>query len=64
METTNNRFVINDGTTAGGHPAARLDEVVTNTRTAVSDAAYTVLVTDRMVAYTVLTAARTITLHR
>jgi Major tropism determinant N-terminal domain len=62
MEITNNRFVINDGTTAGGHPAARLDEVVTNTRTAVSDAAYTVLVTDRMVAYTVLTAARTITL--
>jgi hypothetical protein len=62
MDTTNNRLVINDGTTTGGHPAARLDEVVTNARTAVTDAAYTVLATDRTVAYTTLTAARIVTL--
>ena len=43
-------------------PHAKLAEVITNTRTAVSDAAYTALVTDRMVAYTALTAARVITL--
>ncbi len=62
MDTTNNRLVINDGSTAGGHPAARLDEVITNTRTAVSDAVYTVLPSDRTVAYTALTAARVVTL--
>jgi hypothetical protein len=62
MDTTNNRLVISDGTTPGGFPSAKLSEVVTNTRTAISDAAYTVLTTDRMVAYTALTAARVITL--
>ena len=62
MDTTNNRLVVNDGVTAGGAPHAKLAEVITNTRAAVSDAAYTALVTDRMVAYTALTAARVITL--
>jgi hypothetical protein len=62
MDTTNNRLVINDGALAGGYPAAKLSETITNTRTAVSDAAYPVLATDRMVAYTVLTAPRVITL--
>gem|GEM_PF-1996019 len=62
MDTTNNRLVINDGSTVGGWPAAKLSEVITNTRTAVADANYTVLATDRMVAYNALTAARTITL--
>src|SRR5579862_1510935 len=62
MDTTNNRLVVNDGSTAGGWPAAKLSEVITNTHTAVSDAAYTALATDRMVAYTALTAARTVTL--
>ncbi|MBV8971997.1 MAG: hypothetical protein JO290_06870 [Sphingomonadaceae bacterium] len=62
FDTTNNRLVMNDGSTAGGWPAAKLSEVVTNTRTAVSDANYTVLTTDRMVAYTTLTAARTVSL--
>jgi hypothetical protein len=62
MDTTNNRIVINDGALAGGYPAAKLSEVITNTRTVVSDAAYTALATDRMVAYTALTAARVITL--
>jgi hypothetical protein len=62
MDTTNNRLVVNDGSTAGGWPAAKLAEVITNGRTTVSDAAYTALATDRMVAYTTLTAARAITL--
>jgi Major tropism determinant N-terminal domain len=62
FDTTNNRLVANDGVTAGGSPAAKLSEVITNTRTAVSDAAYTALTSDRMVAYTALTAARIITL--
>jgi Major tropism determinant N-terminal domain len=62
MDTTNNRLVINDGATTGGNPLAKLSEVITNARTAVSDAAYTVLATDRLVAYTALTAARVVTL--
>ena len=62
MDTTNNRLVVNDGALPGGYPMAKLSEVQTNTRTPVSDAAYTVLATDRMVAYTALTAARVITL--
>jgi Major tropism determinant N-terminal domain len=62
MDTTNNRLVVNDGVTAGGAPAAKLSEVITNGRTPVSDAAYTALATDRMLAYTALTAARIVTL--
>ena len=37
MDTTNNRLVVNDGSTAGGWPAAKLAEVITNGRTAVVD---------------------------
>jgi Major tropism determinant N-terminal domain len=62
FDTTNNRLVANDGVTIGGNPAAKLSEVITNSRTAVSDTAYTVLATDRMVAYIALTAARVVTL--
>jgi hypothetical protein len=62
MDTTNNRLVVNDGSTVGGYPIPKLIETITNTRTAVSDVPYTALITDRMVAYTALTAARVITL--
>jgi hypothetical protein len=62
VDTTNNRAIVNDGATAGGWPAAKLAEVVTNTRTTVSDAAYTALATDRSIAYAALTAARVVTL--
>jgi Major tropism determinant N-terminal domain len=62
VDTTNNRICIGDGSTAGGWPAAKLAEVVTNTRTAVLDAAYSALTTDRMIAYTALTAARAVAL--
>jgi major tropism determinant Mtd-like protein len=62
MDTTNNRLVVSDGSTAGGWPAAKLSEVITNTRTAVNDAPCSVLATDRLVAYTALTAARVVTL--
>jgi hypothetical protein len=56
VDTTNNRLQVHDGATAGGWPAAL------ETRTAVSDAAYSALVTDRLIAYTALTAARVVTL--
>jgi hypothetical protein len=62
IDTTNNRIVVQDGSTAGGWPAAKLAEALTNTRTAVSDANYTALATDRTVAYTAITAARTVSL--
>lgn len=62
VDTTNNRAVVNDGSTAGGWPAAKLSEVVTNARTTVSDAAYTALASDRLIAFSALTAARVVTL--
>jgi hypothetical protein len=62
VDTTNNRVVVQDGATAGGWPAAKLSEAITNTRTAVADANYTALATDRSIAYTAITAARTVTL--
>jgi hypothetical protein len=62
IDTTNNRIVLQDGATAGGWPAAKLAEVVTNARAAVADAAYSVLAVDRLVAFTTLTAPRTVTL--
>ena len=62
VDTTNNRVQVHDGVTPGGWPAAKLSEVVTNARTAVSDAAYSALATDRSIAYTALTAARAIML--
>jgi len=61
-DKTNKRIIAHDGSTTGGIPAAKLSEVVTATRTAVSDAAYTVLTTDRIVAYTSISAARTVSL--
>jgi hypothetical protein len=62
VDTTNNRIVVNDGSTVGGWPAAKLVEVITNTRTAVSDAAYSALTTDRMIAYIAITATRVVSL--
>ncbi len=63
VDTTNWRTVVNDGSTAGGWPAPRLSETLTNYRTGVSDADYTIVpLTDRLVPYTSLTAARTVTL--
>jgi hypothetical protein len=62
VDTTNNRVVVQDGATAGGFAAAKLSEAVTNTRTAVSDTNYTALATDRTIAYTAITATRTVTL--
>jgi hypothetical protein len=62
VDTTDNRIVINDGSTTGGWPAAKLVEVITNTRTAVSDAAYSALTTDRMIAYIAITATRVVSL--
>ena len=62
VDTTDDQIVVNDGSTVGGWAAAKLTEAITNTRTAVSDAAYTALTTDRTIAYTALTAARVVTL--
>ncbi|WP_298353940.1 hypothetical protein [Rhodoblastus sp.] len=62
VDTTNNRVTVHDGVTPGGWAAAKLSEVLSNARTTVSDANYTVLSTDRMVAMTAITAARTFTL--
>ena len=62
VDTTNNRVIVGDGATAGGFAAAKLSEALTVARHAVADAAYTALTTDRLIAYTSLTAARTVTL--
>ena len=60
VDTTNNRVQVHDGATPGGWPAARLADVAQ--RTAVADASYTALPSDRTIAYTALTAARVVTL--
>ena len=60
VDTTNNRLQVHDGATPGGWPAARLADVIG--RTAVVDASYTALSSDRTVAFTALTAARAVTL--
>ena len=62
VDTTNNRVVVQDGATAGGFAAAKLSETQTISRTTVSDANYSAATTDRSIAYTALTAARTVTL--
>ena len=62
VDTTNNRVIVGDGSTLGGFAAAKLADIVSPTRTAVSDANYTALTTDRNIAYTAITAARIVTL--
>lgn len=62
VDTTNYRLQVHDGSTPGGFPAAKLSEVITNTRTAVADANYTANVGDRTIAFTSLSAARSLTL--
>lgn len=62
VDTDQNRLVVQDGATVGGNPQAKLSEVLTNTRTALNDANYSALVTDRFIAYTALTAGRVVTL--
>ncbi len=56
VDTTFNRLYVNDGFTVGGWAAGR------EQKTAVPDTAYSVLVTDRVVGYSTLTAARAVTL--
>jgi hypothetical protein len=62
IDTTNNRAIVHDGATAGGFAAAKLAEVITNTRRAIADAAATIGAGDRLVAYTSLTASRAVAL--
>ncbi len=62
VDTTNNRVQVHDGATPGGFAAAKLSETLTNTRTAVADAGYAALPSDRTIALTALTAPRTVAL--
>lgn len=62
IDTTDNRVVVQDGGTAGGWPAARFADLPIVSRTAVADTNYNALTTDRNVAYTALTSARTVSL--
>ena len=61
-DTTNNRLVLQDGSTAGGWPVAKLAEVVTNARRSVADTNTSVSSADRTIAYTALTAPRVVSL--
>jgi hypothetical protein len=56
MDTTNNIARLHDGTTQNGWPLS------ISTRTAVADAAYSALVTDRIIAYTSITVSRAVAL--
>jgi hypothetical protein len=62
VDLTNNRVTVHDGVTPGGWAAAKLSEVLANTRTAVSDVNYAAQSTDRTIAYTAITAARIVSL--
>ncbi len=61
-DTTNNQLVLQDGITAGGFPAARLSEVITNTRTSITDSNHAALPSERTLAYIAITAPRSIVL--
>lgn len=62
VDTTNNRVVVGDGATVGGIAAAKLAEVFVPSRRAVLDVNATISISDRLIAYTTLTAARVVTL--
>lgn len=64
MATDVKRLYLGDGTTAGGVALANLSDVAAGapSRTPVADANYTALTTDRNIAFTAITAARTVTL--
>ncbi len=62
VDTTNNRVIVGDGTTVGGWAAAKLSEIGGRARTPVADTNYAALITDRNIAFTAITAARTVTL--
>ena len=62
MDTTNNRLVINDGSTAGGWAAAKLSEVVTNSGRRFPTPPIRRSRRDRLIAYTALTASRVVSL--
>jgi len=62
VDTTNNRFVLQDGVTIGGFAAAKLSEVITNARTSIADANHAALPSERTIAYISLTAPRNVTL--
>jgi hypothetical protein len=64
MATDTGRLILGDGSTVGGIAYAKLSEAGASppTRTPVADANYTALTTDKNVAYTAITAPRTVTL--
>jgi hypothetical protein len=62
VDTTNNRLIVSDGITAGGWPAAKLSEVLSNTNRIVADANSVLQTIDSVIYYTTLTATRTFTL--
>lgn len=64
VDLTNNRLTVHDGVTPGGWPAAKVSDITGTVakRSAVADANYTILATDRMIGVSALTAARTLTL--
>lgn len=63
MDTTAKRLRLHDGATAGGIPAARLDEISGDTYREIGNANVTLLVADSRIALNAaLTAARTVSL--
>ena len=62
FDTTNNRLVAQDGSTAGGFAAAKLNETQTTQRSQANDANYSMIATDRVIAFIAITAARTVSL--
>lgn len=61
VDTDNNRLIVHDGSTAGGYPVARLDEVGLGSKN-ISDEDFTGALPNLIYYYIALTAARTFTL--
>ena len=62
INTTTNRIHLQDGTTPGGVPVAKLSDVTSSTVVSIADSNYTALTVDRNISYTSLSSSRTVTL--
>lgn len=62
IDTDNNRVVVQDGSTAGGHALAKLDDVGVLTPNNIDDTNFIAAASNLLNYYTALTAARTFTL--
>lgn len=62
VDTDNNRLILHDGSTVGGHACAKLSDVGVLSKNDIADEDFTAAASDLLNYYTALTADRTFTL--